>query len=271
MSVSAMLVYNPPGPVLREVSFDIPIKCVLPRFFHSYKVGYYPLLTGGTFGLPLTPRTPFAIVAQDESGNTIAGGTSYTLGEQMFFEARRPAVTTVNPTQRLYIDKCVMTAGPSYISEPNHMVINNHGCMVDSKDTPLSKFLTANSQMVQKFSVAALVFKDAALTSSSQQLFMHCEISIAPIAATESFKACTYDQATQTWQELYGYHHTCACCDTTCPPGFVKASRNVVSSKSWKVNFKDEDGETEPQLTSLDGRKNEEMADQKGFINYWDD
>lgn len=44
------------------------LKCVftfLPRFFHSYKVGFYPKLKGGTVFKALQPKSTYTITPQD--------------------------------------------------------------------------------------------------------------------------------------------------------------------------------------------------------------
>lgn len=54
------------------------------------------------------------------------------------------------------------------------------------------------------------------------------------------------------------------------------ASRNVVSSHAWKVDFKSKDGftEFEPQMKSLNAdtlnMEDPDMAEHRGFINYWE-
>ncbi|CAJ1052664.1 zona pellucida sperm-binding protein 3 [Xyrichtys novacula] len=275
VSIRNVLHYKPSTPVIREMPFDIPLQCKFPRFFHSYKVGFYPKLRGGTVFKALQPKSDYTLTPQDASGNEITGAKTYTLGQPMYFEAKKPSGREKSGDQRIYVKKCFMTAAKDPNSSPKYTVIDNQGCMIDSKLTDQSKFLTGNSKTMQKFSIGALVFKDSvSSSSSSQQLYMHCEISMGKLTPTTSSKACSYDATSKKWKELYGEDSICTCCESTCSATSPKASRNLVSSHSWKVDLssKDKDIEFEPLMKMADSfdLEDPEMEEHKDFLNYWD-
>ncbi|XP_071359531.1 zona pellucida sperm-binding protein 3 [Trachinotus anak] len=277
MSFSNVLHYKPLSVILRELPFDVSLQCKFPRLFHSYKVGFYPKLQGGTVYKALQPKSNIILSAQDASGNEITGAKTYTLGQPMYFEAKQPENTARSGDQRLYINKCFMTAYQDPYSTPKYTVIDNQGCMIDSKVTVQSKFLSGDSKMVQKFSVGALVFKDmVSPSSSSQQLYMHCEISKGKLSPTLTSKACNYDPMTKKWKELYGDDSVCTCCDSTCPSAQTKASRNLISSHSWKVDLSSRDRyeDVEPQMKLFDADtfslEDPDMAEHRDFLNYWE-
>ncbi|XP_068607060.1 zona pellucida sperm-binding protein 3 [Brachionichthys hirsutus] len=237
--IGNVLHYDPPGPVLRELSFNIPLQCKFPRYFHSFKVGFRPMLQGGTVFKALQAITSFILAPQDASGNEISSDQSYTLGQAMYFEAKQPNGTTTSGDQRLYIDKCFMTASLNPGSAPKYTVIDKRGCMIDAEVTDQSKFHDGPSKMIQKFSVGSFVFKDrASISALPQQLYMHCEMSVGDVTPTQSSKACNYDLETQMWKELYGDSSVCTCCESTCSSAQPKASRNIISSPSWKVDLR---------------------------------
>ncbi|XP_028265575.1 zona pellucida sperm-binding protein 3 [Parambassis ranga] len=241
LSISNVLHYNPRTPVMREMPFHIPLKCKLPRLFHSYNVGFHPRLMGGTVYKALQPKSSFTISLQDASGKLLSGTKTYALGQRMFFEAKGPD-SNVNPgNKRLYLKKCFMTASRDPKSSPKYTVIDNLGCMTDSKLIQQSRFLTSDSKMVVKFSVGSLMFKNVA-SSPSQKVYMHCEISVGPLTPTRSSKSCTYDRVTRRWTELYGDSSVCLCCKFTCSSGQPKAFRSSITSQSWMVDVHTEDG-----------------------------
>ncbi|KAM7009831.1 zona pellucida sperm-binding protein 3 [Tautogolabrus adspersus] len=273
-------------------------ECIFPRFFRSYQVGFHPKLQGGTVFKALQPKGSYTLTPQDEirrsstlfvhvnsfsndffptaSGNEITGDKTYTLGQPMYFEAKRPTGTTRSGDQRMFVNKCFMTASSNPNSSPKYTVIDNHGCMIDSKLTEQSKFLTGDSKMAQKFSVGALIFKDSVSSSSStQQLYMHCELYVGTVAPTKSSKACNYVASTKKWKELYGDDSVCTCCDSSCSSASSKASRNIISSHSWKVDLSRTDGDLDfvPQM-KMDGDslnlEDSNMAEHKEFLNYWE-
>ncbi|XP_023277786.1 zona pellucida sperm-binding protein 3-like [Seriola lalandi dorsalis] len=277
LSIGNVLHYKPAGVILREMPFDVSLQCNFPRWFHSYKVGFHPKLQGGTVFKALQPKSNLILTAQDASGNEITGPKTYTLGQPMYFEAKQPDNTAHSGDQRLYINKCFMTANQDPNSSPKYTAIDNQGCMIDGKVTVQSKFLSGASKMAQKFSVGALIFKDmVSPSSSSQQLYMHCEISKGKLTPTPSSKACNYDPATKKWKELYGDDSVCTCCESTCPSAQPRASSNIVSSHSWKVDVSGRDGyvDVHPQMKSLDADtfslEDSDMAEHSDFVNYWE-
>ncbi|XP_044202142.1 zona pellucida sperm-binding protein 3 [Thunnus albacares] len=278
LSISNVLRYNPTGPILREMPFNIPLQCKYPRLFHSYKVGFYPILKGGTVYKALQPKSSFMLTSQDASGNEITGAKTYTLGQLMYFEAKRPDNTASSGDQRMYINKCFMTASQDPNSSPKYAIIDNQGCMIDGKLNAQSKFLTGSSKMTQRFSVGAFIFKDTASSSSTQQLYMHCDISLGKLTPTPSSKACSYDPATKKWKELYGDDSVCACCESSCSSSQPRASRNMVSGPSWTVDLSRKDGPVEfyPRMKSFDtdtdtfSLEDPDMAEHKDFLNFWD-
>nr|XP_046261065.1 uncharacterized protein zp3c isoform X2 [Scatophagus argus] len=127
LSVRNVLHYKPVGPVLREKPFDIPLQCKFPRFFHSFKVGFYPKLQGGTVFKALQPKSSFTITPQDALGNEITGTKTYILGQPMYFEAKPPDSTATSGDKRIYINKCFMTPYQDPNSNPKYIVIDNRG------------------------------------------------------------------------------------------------------------------------------------------------
>nr|XP_019939325.1 PREDICTED: zona pellucida sperm-binding protein 3-like [Paralichthys olivaceus] len=276
LSFSNVLSYKPSGQVLREIPYNIPLQCKYPRLFHAYKVGIHPQLQGGTVFKALTPKQSVVLAAQDASGNELTGSKTYTLGQPMFFEAKKADATATSGDPRMYINKCFMTANQYPDSNPKYTVIDNQGCMVDSKLALQSKFLSGSSKVSQKFQVGAFVFKDqVSTTSTSQQLYMHCEVSMGKSTPSPSSKACNYDPATKKWKELYGDDSVCTCCESTCPTAQPRASKKTISSASWKVDLSDEDDhvDIEPRMRSTDADSLglADMAEHADFLNYWED
>ncbi|XP_028313920.1 zona pellucida sperm-binding protein 3 [Gouania willdenowi] len=275
--ISIKLSYNLDAPVLRELPFETTIFCKFPRFFHSYKVGFHPQLRGGTVYRQLQSKSKFVITPQDASGKNILGTRSYTLGQLMFFQASGPDVSH-SGDKRLYINKCYMTASQNPNSSPRYTIIDNQGCMVDGKVSAESKFLKCGLKMVQRFSVAAFIFRSSSSsTTTSQQIYMHCEITVGSHMPTPSLKACNYDSTSKTWKELHGADSVCACCESTCPSAQAKAPRSFITTPSWKVGLTSED---ETKSVSVAPRmKSQEVvpfemgaggADHEDFLENWD-
>ncbi|XP_034717480.1 zona pellucida sperm-binding protein 3 [Etheostoma cragini] len=277
--VGSVLTYNPTTPVLREMPFEIPMQCKYPRLFHSYKVGFHPKLQGGEIFKSLEShksphsKTMFTLTFQNALGFDVTGAQSYNLGETMYFQAKQLS----NSGNRIYINKCFMTASRNPTSSPKYMVIDNYGCMVDGMMTDQSVFISGTSKLVLRFSVVAAIFKNmASASSSSQQLYMHCDLSMGPLVPTESSKTCNYDLATKTWKELYGSDSVCTCCDSTCHSIKSKA-KNMISSKSWTIDLSNKDGHDKddkfyPRMKLSDADvlvDNSNKAEHTDFLQNW--
>uniref|UniRef100_A0A3Q1GJN0 Zona pellucida glycoprotein 3c n=1 Tax=Acanthochromis polyacanthus TaxID=80966 RepID=A0A3Q1GJN0_9TELE len=184
LSISNVLSYKPTSVVLRELPFDIPLQCKFPRLFYSYKIGFHPKLQGGTVFKALQPK---------KSGKDITGIVSYILGQPMFFQASAAVSTPGSGKERLYINKCFVTASQDPNSKIKYTVIDNYGCMIDGKVTSYSKYII--------------------------QYCMCCQIetiSMGPLSPTPTSKACNFNPATKKWEALYGKDCICDCCSSTC-------------------------------------------------------
>ncbi|XP_061130985.1 zona pellucida sperm-binding protein 3 [Syngnathus typhle] len=267
--ISIVLHYKPTTPVVREMPFDVLLQCKYPRHFHSFHPGIFIKLRRGTVYKPLRSKYAYVITPQDASGNEVVGDKTFILGQPMYFVVKR--ADDASSDQRLYINKCFMTPRQDPYSEPKYTVIDNQGCMIDSMVTKQSAFLKGPLN-IQKFSVSAFIFKDTAVSSSSQ-LYLHCEFSMGDPTPTSSLKACNYHRATKKWKELHGNDRVCACCESSCLP-LSRASVNMVSSPSWKVSFKDEDGkpdfELQPKSALWGAPSFEDMTEHSDFLSYWE-
>ncbi|XP_029949284.1 zona pellucida sperm-binding protein 3 [Salarias fasciatus] len=215
--ISIVLTFHPNTPILRDLPFEVKLQCRYPRFFHSYKVGFIPQIQGGTVYRQLPSRSTFVLTPQDESGNNIMGSRTFVLGQPMFFQAGGPSSMTSAGQKRVYIQKCHITISQNPNASPSYTVIDNQGCMIESKITPTSAFIKGNQKKIQRFTVPAFIFKDQASSASTQQLFMHCQIYVGPLTPTPSSKACNFDPVSKKWKELHGPNSVCDCCESTCP------------------------------------------------------
>lgn len=69
------------------------------------------------------PLTHSASVKGDE----ITNAQTYAMGAPIYFEAKQSEKTGDSGDQRIYINKCFMTASPNPNSSPKYAVIDNQG------------------------------------------------------------------------------------------------------------------------------------------------
>ncbi|KAJ8389809.1 hypothetical protein AAFF_G00112780 [Aldrovandia affinis] len=193
--------------VIRTRPFAVPVSCSLSRFHRTYKIGFHPIV-GDIFFRNLQSLASASVTAVDENWLPLSLGGYYELEDAMYFEVRVPIVDN----QRIFVNRCHMTAAVDPNSIPRFIVIDNFGCMLDSMSSSLSRYHISPDRAILRFTIGAFLFPNMDL---EQGLFMHCDLTYEE-DATPSAKACTYNRETLGWEELYGNHTVCFCCRSTC-------------------------------------------------------
>ncbi|XP_035528691.1 zona pellucida sperm-binding protein 3d.2 [Morone saxatilis] len=216
------------GPIRRAVPFTLPVACYYNRYQYSYKIGYTPKIQMRKIFKPMKNRVKFILTPRNAQWERLSPSDQYVLGNPMYFEAEAPSMSQ---DKRLYVHLCYATPNKSHTSKPQFPVINNFGCMVESKDRR-SRFISHKTTSV-RFSVDAFLFKGM----TGQQLYMHCSMSVGGSAPTTTAKSCNYDTKARRWVELYGSDSVCTCCDSDCSSA-VSTVTKIISSRSWTIEPK---------------------------------
>ncbi|XP_073702817.1 zona pellucida sperm-binding protein 3d.2 [Garra rufa] len=221
--------YSPvtdPGPIRRAMPFTLPVECHFNRYHYSYKIGYIPQVRYQNHFKPLRTVDSVVLTPRDELWRRLSPTKEYTIGHPMYFQADGPPLAE---DERLFVDSCYVTISSSHLSMPRFTVIENHGCMTDSKSSRWSRFIQSGQRNVVRFSLDAFLFHGIL----GEHLYMHCEISVGSSDPTASAKSCTYNQSTKRWEELYGSNAVCICCDSTCVSSDLTVSSKVITSEPW--------------------------------------
>ncbi|KAI1896818.1 hypothetical protein AGOR_G00098780 [Albula goreensis] len=228
------------GKVVRKRIIEIPVTCRFTRYHRVYKLGFYPVL-GPTHHKDLPTKLGPSLVALDENWAPLGSGGHYTLEDAMYFEVRLP----VGANQRVFVSECHITASPESNSVPRFNVIENSGCMVDSKDSDLSQYHSYSDRSVLRFTFGTFLFPDL---PREQTHFLHCTVNHAS-DATPWLKACTYNKKTQMWEELYSTDiGVCTCCNSLCPRSAHSLPPTIASSEPLKMEI----DETDLQVETLE-------------------
>uniref|UniRef100_A0A673CES8 ZP domain-containing protein n=1 Tax=Sphaeramia orbicularis TaxID=375764 RepID=A0A673CES8_9TELE len=218
MNIKITLHYKPPQSKnrwirLREMPFSISL-----QWFNSYMIGFHPKLMGGTVFKQLTQKSNFLLIAQDASGDKLTGSKVYTLGQTMYFAARRADSIAVSDDERIYINKCSVTTSQDPNSSPkvvNPCIVSICSCMTDGKLTRRSRFLPCASKKIQRFSLGTFVFQDKISGSTSQ--VCQYELVQSYVLPCRNVSCVTRLKCLFLWKELYGDDAVCACCEkSTC-------------------------------------------------------
>ncbi|XP_067298730.1 zona pellucida sperm-binding protein 3 [Pseudorasbora parva] len=262
---SNTLIYKPAdtGVIIRELPFTMDIRCSYAKFHRSYTAGFLPHIAGGTLFKGLTRKAPL-LAAMDDSWKLLPVGQSFVLGKPICFEAKG---VSSRPGKRLYLNTCFVTATQNPMSTDKYSLVENYGCLVDSKNSDLTKFYTSANKMTVRLCVAAFLFKNmASKPPFKKTMYMHCELGLGSETPTPSAKSCTYNAQTKKWTELYGDSSVCNCCASTCPASPRAAGNSMVTSESWDLKI----GKEASPSASPDEPLPEFPADDRDFELFWD-
>ncbi|XP_065151452.2 zona pellucida sperm-binding protein 3 [Paramisgurnus dabryanus] len=231
-----VLQYRPPitGLIVRDWPFTLPIRCLYPKFHFAYQVGFLPKISAGTMYIGLKNRLDASLTAMDASWNVLPDGMSFVLGQPICFEAKGPSVAG----NRLYFNRCFVTPSPEPTSADRYVVVENAGCLVDSKNSAMSQYYTTKDNSTVRLCFAAFFFNNMVSNSPTRKtMFMHCEMFMAPSTPSPSSKSCTFDLHAKQWTEMYGDASVCECCESSCPIPLPTAAKSVITSKSWDLKL----------------------------------
>ncbi|XP_017569905.2 zona pellucida sperm-binding protein 3d.2 isoform X3 [Pygocentrus nattereri] len=243
---SSMLHYTPLEALgsERPLPFSIPVQCHFNRFHYSYKIGFVPQVETLRLFKSMKTKGSVSLGAYDAQWSRLNSSEGYVVGQPMYFELD---VYSVEEGERLFVNSCHVTMNNSRLSTPRFSIIDNYGCMVDSRSSSESRFLKSSRRNVVRFSVEAFVFQG----KLAKQLYMHCETTVSSVTPTATSKFCTYNQKSGRWEELYGSNALCSCCNSTCLPGAPtgEESNKAVTSDSSSLQVDEYVGEiTEESL-----------------------
>ncbi|XP_066518319.1 zona pellucida sperm-binding protein 3 [Hoplias malabaricus] len=224
--------------VVRELPFTVTLECHYTKHHRAYKVGFWPEVAGETILWGLKPVVSLTPV--DQFWKPLPAWSSHVIGQPIYFEAKAPMH---GKGGRIYLNTCYISTSPSTKSHtPRYSVLENYGCMVDSKKTAHTTFYPSDDKTILRFSVGALVFKGMPHQAPKKIMYIHCEMTFGPENPTPSAKSCSYNTVTKRWSELYGKDSVCACCDSTCPAPEPSVGTKTINSRPWELYFEDDDG-----------------------------
>ncbi|XP_046689394.1 zona pellucida sperm-binding protein 3d.2 isoform X2 [Silurus meridionalis] len=208
---SNMLYYTSAVGVSGSEMFSVPVQCHFNRFYYSYKIGFVPAVERLKYFKPMKTKGTVTLTACDAQWNRLSPTEGFIIGQLMYFEAE---TLYVPDSERLFVHFCHVTTNSSRDSLPRINIINNHGCLMDSRRSSQSRFINSSKRNVVRFTIDAFVLQGKV----QKYLFIHCEMSIRSSVPTETSKLCSYDQQEQRWEELHGVDSVCLCCDSYCIP-----------------------------------------------------
>ncbi|MBS2599508.1 zona pellucida domain-containing protein, partial [Salmonella enterica subsp. enterica serovar Typhimurium] len=198
--------------IVRTNGAVVPIEC---RYFRKGNVSSDPIKpTWIPFSSTKSGEGHLSFSLRLMNGDWLTERTStvYYLGELIHIEAS-VSMTNHMPL-KLYIDHCVATLSPDKDSTPRYSIIDQNGCLLDSKaEDSFSTFVLPRDERELdklRFDLDAFRF----LGDDRSLIFITCHLKVAPVDQRDSrTKACTFQKVQNVWTPLEESSiDICACC-----------------------------------------------------------
>ncbi|XP_034559637.1 zona pellucida sperm-binding protein 3-like [Notolabrus celidotus] len=187
------------------VSFNHPVVCAYER-----PKDWYPLIYDPVFNTYSEGDLVFHIALMNDDFSGPAESTSFPLGSIIPIKASVEQKS--HQPLLLLLDECVASTTPELQPESSiYPIINNKGCMLDSKITR-SKFEPRQKPSELQLSLQAFKF------ALGEEVFIHCELlAWDPSLVDPTKKACHYVKD-YGWELLDNpaYNNICDCCESSC-------------------------------------------------------
>ncbi|XP_031135082.1 zona pellucida sperm-binding protein 3 [Sander lucioperca] len=188
---------------------NVDIECRYQRSHHVHRLTVRPTWNTAVVHKMLKGSlNDFQIELMDDSWSTPAKSQVYQLGKTVNFQVSAPDLSNGG---KLYINTCHATpsgGSKSYILK--YTIIDNFGCMLDSKSNPGASEFISRTDETLRFSLKAFQFT----SDPYPEISIHCSLFVTPEDAGPAHKSCTYRG--NGWKALTGDNSICECCDSQC-------------------------------------------------------
>ncbi|KAM8913818.1 zona pellucida sperm-binding protein 3 [Spinachia spinachia] len=216
----------------RAHRMDVDIECRYHRNHHVYQLAVQPawettvvrkLLKGGP--------SDFLMELMDDSWSRPVKYQEYPIGKTINVQVSAPHLTT---TGKVYINSCHATPSSGFPSSLKYDIIDNFGCMLDSKSDPGGSRFISRTDGTLRFSLKAFQFT----FDPDTEVNIHCKVFVIAEDAGPTHKSCTY--TANGWKALTGDDSACKCCDSQCASSKARRALMEGSASSGPLLISDQ-------------------------------
>ncbi|XP_054894376.1 zona pellucida sperm-binding protein 3-like [Poeciliopsis prolifica] len=192
----------------RAHQIDVNIECHYQRHHAVYQLAVQPTWQTVVLRKKLKGRPmEFQINLMDDSWRTPAKSQVYLLGQTVNIQVSAPHLP---PGLKLYTNSCYATPSSGSKSSLKYTLIDNFGCMLDSKHEPGSSQFVSRTDKTLRFSLRTFQFT----VDPDAEVSIFCKLFVTSGEPGPAQKSCTYQD--HRWRALTGEDSICECCDSTC-------------------------------------------------------
>ncbi|XP_034530408.1 uncharacterized protein si:ch211-67f13.7 [Notolabrus celidotus] len=236
----------------RAHRIDVNIECRYQRNHHVYQLTVQPTWETAVVRKRLKGNpNDFQMELMDDSWSRPSKSQVYQLGQTVNFQVSAP---NLQAKGKLYISSCYATPSSGFQSSLKYTIIDNFGCLMDSKRDPGASQFTSQTDSTLRFSLKAFQFT----SDPDTEVSIHCKLFVTSEDPSPAHKSCTYRG--NRWEALTGDDSICECCDSQCVNSKPKRAmmEGSVSSGSMLVSDQpqsEEDGFPSVRTSSISRSK----------------
>ncbi|XP_043942238.1 zona pellucida sperm-binding protein 3-like [Protopterus annectens] len=213
---STSLFYNPTPSdnptIIRTNEAVVPIQCHYPRRNNVSSNAIKPTWIPFYSTVSSEQRLQFSLRLMSDDWTTERTSNVFLLGDVLNIEA---SVSTENQVPlRIFIDGCIATLQEDENTSPKYPVIDNYGCLMDSKSSDSSSAFISPRPQLNKlwFSLSAFRF----FNDTRSMIYITCYLKAADATGSPNStnKACTFIKPDHIWSPVEGSSDICDCCNT---------------------------------------------------------
>lgn len=216
----------------RAHRIDVDIECRYHRNHHVYQLAVQPtwettVVRKRLKGAP----SDFLMELMDDSWSRPVKFQEYQIGKSINLQVSAPNITT---TGKVYINTCYATPSSGSTSSLKYAIIDNFGCMLDSKSDPGGSQFISRTDKTLRFSLKAFQFT----FDPDTEVNIHCKVFVMAEDPGPAHKSCTY--IANRWKALAGDDSVCKCCDSQCVSSKARRALTEGSASSGPLLVSDQ-------------------------------
>ncbi|XP_061599287.1 zona pellucida sperm-binding protein 3-like [Cololabis saira] len=193
---------------IRANQLEVNIECHYQRDHSVHQLAVQPTWQTVIVHKKLKGR-PMGVLIKltDDSWEEPAKTQSYLLGQTVNVQVSAPQLLS---EEKLYINSCYATPSSGSKSSLKYTIIDNCGCMLDSKQDPGASQFVSRTHNTVRFSLKAFQFT----ADPDTEVSIHCKVLVTSEGPGPAHKSCTYKD--HSWRALSGDDSICECCESRC-------------------------------------------------------
>ncbi|KAG7226142.1 hypothetical protein INR49_014236, partial [Caranx melampygus] len=216
----------------RAHRISVDIECRYQRSHHVFQLAVKPTWKTAVLHKTLKGRpSDFQIELMDDSWSKPAKSHVYQLGQTVNVQVSAPQLPSGG---RVYISSCYATPSSGSHQSLSYTIIDNFGCMLDSKSDPGASEFVYRTDKTLRFTLEAFQFT----ADPDTEISIHCKLSVTSEEPSPAHKSCMYTG--DRWRALTGDDSICECCDSQCVTSKTRRAMMEGSATSGSLLVSDQ-------------------------------